>query len=452
MPIRRLPPETVNRIAAGEVVERPASAVNWANWWRTPSTPARPGIEIQAEQGGLVAHTGGRRRPWRPDPEPNCRWRSSATPPPSWSRMQTANTTCSEIGSLGFRGEALPSIASVARLTLSSPGARARRRPMCSASTPARWARWDRAPPRPARGAGRGARPVLRHPRPRLKFMKSERSEEPWPSPRRSRRQAMAHEAVGLRPRYRRQEGPAPFARTSRRPARPVVWRASSAVLGREFEANALPIDQEREGVRLTGYAGLPTYSRGTSGHQHLFVNGRPVRDRLLQGALRAAYADVLARDRFPAAVLYLELDATQVDVNVHPAKAEVRFRDGAMVRSLQSSAALRHVPGPPPAIAAPRPFRAPPWAASVPRCPARQCGPRLERDRDLAAARRQCCRAWRRRPREVEFDYGPAPEPSRFGAVQDPNRPPTRWTIHWGRRGRSCTRPISWPRPGTGW
>jgi DNA mismatch repair protein MutL len=108
-----------------------------------------------------------------------------------------------------------------------------------------------------------------------------------------------------------------------------------SAVMGRDFSENALPIEHEREGVRLSGFAGLPTYNRGNAAHQHLFVNGRPVRDRLLQGALRAAYADFLARDRHPAAALYLDLDPALVDVNVHPAKAEVRFRDPALVRGL---------------------------------------------------------------------------------------------------------------------
>src|SRR5690606_33091090 len=108
------------------------------------------------------------------------------------------------------------------------------------------------------------------------------------------------------------------------------------------FEANALLIDQTRDGVRLSGYAGLPTYSRGNAAHQYLFVNGRPVKDRLLQGALRGAYADFLARDRHPAAVLFLELDPLYVDVNVHPAKAEVRFRDPQLVRGLIVGA-LRH-------------------------------------------------------------------------------------------------------------
>jgi DNA mismatch repair protein MutL len=115
-----------------------------------------------------------------------------------------------------------------------------------------------------------------------------------------------------------------------------------ASILGREFAANALSLDQERDGVRLSGFAGLPTYNRGNAAHQYLFVNGRPVRDRLLQGALRASYADFLARDRHPAAALYLTLEPTEVDVNVHPAKAEVRFRDPGLVRGLIIGA-LRH-------------------------------------------------------------------------------------------------------------
>jgi DNA mismatch repair protein MutL len=118
--------------------------------------------------------------------------------------------------------------------------------------------------------------------------------------------------------------------------------RRLAQILGRDFQDNAIEIDQTRDGVRLSGFAGLPTYSRGNAAHQYLFVNGRPVRDRLLQGALRAAYADFLARDRHPTAALYLELEPTLVDVNVHPAKAEVRFRDPSLVRGLIVGA-LRH-------------------------------------------------------------------------------------------------------------
>src|SRR5690606_33686619 len=104
---------------------------------------------------------------------------------------------------------------------------------------------------------------------------------------------------------------------------------------GRDFGVNAVAVTAEREGVRLSGYAGVPTYHRATAQHQYLFVNGRPVRDKLLYGAVRAAYQDFLARDRHPVLVLFLELPPREVDVNVHPAKAEVRFRDAGLVRGL---------------------------------------------------------------------------------------------------------------------
>src|SRR6185312_9182219 len=172
----------------------------------------------------------------------------------------------------------------------------------------------------------------------RLKFMKSERAES-MAIAEEVKRQAMAHEAVGFsldldgrRALRLNTEAPGPEGRLKR----------LAAVLGRDFEANALLLDQVREGVRLSGYAGLPTYSRGNAAHQYLFVNGRPVRDRLLSGALRAAYADFLARDRHPTAALYIDLEPELVDINVHPAKAEVRFRDPALVRGLIVGA-LRH-------------------------------------------------------------------------------------------------------------
>jgi DNA mismatch repair protein MutL len=114
------------------------------------------------------------------------------------------------------------------------------------------------------------------------------------------------------------------------------------AVLGREFRENAVEIDAEREGVRVSGFAGLPTFNRGSAQHQYLFVNGRPVKDKLLVGVIRAAYQDFLARDRHPMAVLFVDLDPLLVDVNVHPAKTEVRFRDSGNVRGLLIGA-LRH-------------------------------------------------------------------------------------------------------------
>ena len=230
------------------------------------------------------------------------------------------------IATLGFRGEALPSIGAVARLTITS------RAQGCSEShsiTVQGGAVGNVAPaafPGP-HGARVEVRDLFYATPARLKFMKSPRSEATAIAEE-VKRAAMAREAVGFcldldgRRAFRLPaEAPGPAGRLAR----------LSAILGREFAANALVIDQEREGVHLTGYAGLPTYNRGNAAHQYLFVNGRPVRDRLLHGALRAAYADYLARDRHPTAVLYLTLDPTLVDVNVHPAKVEVRFRDPAL-------------------------------------------------------------------------------------------------------------------------
>jgi DNA mismatch repair protein MutL len=172
----------------------------------------------------------------------------------------------------------------------------------------------------------------------RLKFMKSERTESQAITDE-VKRQAMAHEATAFSLEI---DGRAVLRLPAEAPGPEGRLARLSAILGRDFAENALFVDHEREGVRLTGYAGLPTLNRGSASHQYLFVNGRPVRDRLLQGALRGAYADFLARDRHPVTALYLEVDPHAVDVNVHPAKAEVRFRDPALVRGLVVGG-LRH-------------------------------------------------------------------------------------------------------------
>ena len=326
MPIRRLPQQTVNRIAAGEVVERPASAVKELVENAIDAGAGR--IDIQVEQGGLsrilVIDDGSGLAPDELALAVERHATSKLAPDDAgdWDLLH--------ISTLGFRGEALPSIGSVARLTL-------------SARTRGAGEAWAIAvdgglvgAAQPAAFAGdHGLRAEVRdlfYATPaRLKFMKSERSES-LAIAEEVRRQAMAHEAVafsleidGRRVLRLPPEHPGPEGRLKR----------LAAVLGREFEENALLLEHEREGVRLSGYAGLPTYSRGNAAHQYLFVNGRPVRDRLLQGALRAAYADFLARDRHPTAALFLDLDPRELDVNVHPAKAEVRFRDPGLVRGL---------------------------------------------------------------------------------------------------------------------
>jgi DNA mismatch repair protein MutL len=333
MTIRRLPPETVNRIAAGEVVERPASAVKELVENALDAGARR--ITVQVEGGGLsrilVEDDG-----------------SGLTPDELLLAVERHATSklapdaagdydLLDIATLGFRGEALPSIGSVARLTLTS-----RARGAAEA--------WSLAVeggavgrPAPAAFPGpHGARVEVRdlfYATPaRLKFMKSERAESQAIAEE-MKRQAMAHEATAFSLEI---DGRAVLRLPAEAPGPEGRLARLSAILGRDFADNALAVDHEREGVRLTGYAGLPTLNRGTSSHQHLFVNGRPVRDRLLQGALRGAYADFLARDRHPVTALYLEVDSHAVDVNVHPAKAEVRFRDPALVRGLVVGG-LRH-------------------------------------------------------------------------------------------------------------
>ena len=332
MPIRRLPSATVNRIAAGEVIERPASAVKELVENAIDAGARR--IEVAVEQGGLsriLVADDGSGIPREELPLAVERHATSKLSPDDAGDVDLLH-----IATLGFRGEALPSIGSVARLSLT-----ARKAGADAYALLVEGGAVGEISPAPFAGA-QGARVEVRdlfYATPaRLKFMKSERAEA-LAIAEEVKRQAMAHEAVGfaldidgrkvlrLPPESEGAEG---------RLAR------LSSILGREFEENALLIDQERDGVRLSGYAGLPTYNRGNAAHQHLFVNGRPVRDRLLQGALRGAYADYLARDRHPAAALYIDLDPKLVDVNVHPAKAEVRFRDPALVRGLIVGA-LKH-------------------------------------------------------------------------------------------------------------
>ncbi|MDP1913310.1 DNA mismatch repair endonuclease MutL [Brevundimonas sp.] len=333
MLIRRLPPETVNRIAAGEVVERPASAIKELVENALDAGATR--IEVQADGGGLtrilIADDG---HGMAADQL------ALAVERHATSKLEpddAGDVDLLRIHTLGFRGEALPSIGSVARLTITS-------RPKDGGDAHAITVEGgDQRPVAPAGFPGpHGARVEVRdlfYATPaRLKFMKSERSEAMAISEE-IKRQAMAHEGVAFTLDL---DGKTTLRLPAEHPGDEGRLKRLAAMLGRDFEANALLIDQARDNVRLTGYAGLPTYSRGNAGHQYLFVNGRPVKDRLLQGALRGAYADFLARDRHPAAVLFLEIDPLYVDVNVHPAKAEVRFRDPALVRGLIVGA-LRH-------------------------------------------------------------------------------------------------------------
>ena len=332
--IRRLPPDVVNRIAAGEVVERPAAAVKELVENALDAGATR--VSIAIEEGGLKRIT---------IEDDGCgmsaddllvaleRHATSKLAPGADGHVDLLN-----IHTMGFRGEALPSIGSVSRMTLTSRAAGED-----AADVFVEAGRIEG--PRPAAFTGRGETGTrievrdLFHATPaRLKFMKGERSETMAVSDV-VKRLAMANPTVAF---SLESNGRSLFRHAAEAEGEAGQLARLGAIMGRDFRDNAVAIDAEREGVRLKGFAGLPTLNRGNAQMQFMFVNGRPVKDRMLNGVIRAAYQDFLARDRHPMAALFVELDPEYVDVNVHPAKTEVRFRDAGNVRGLMIGA-LRH-------------------------------------------------------------------------------------------------------------
>lgn len=334
--IRRLPPDAVNRIAAGEVVERPAAAAK--ELIENALDAGAQSIRVRIEGGGLT----------RLLVEDDGLGMSADELPVAIERHATSKLAADEDGhvdlldirTMGFRGEALPSIGSVSRLGILSKavGADAAFEITVDAG------RIDGPNPAPWSGlTSSGTRVDVRdlfYATPaRLKFMKTERSEAQAIADT-VRRLALARPDVAFH--LETDERTVIKLQAEQGDASEARLRRLGAVLGKEFRENAVEIGAEREGVRVSGFAGLPTFNRGSAQHQYLFVNGRPVKDRLMVGVIRAAYQDFLARDRHPMAVLFLDLDPMQVDVNVHPAKTEVRFRDSGNVRGLMIGA-LRH-------------------------------------------------------------------------------------------------------------
>ena len=328
--IRQLDDAAINRIAAGEVVERPASAVKELVENALDAEARR--IEIDIADGGktLIRVS-----------DDGCGM-SAADLPLALSRHATSKIDGSDllnIHSFGFRGEALPSLGAVGRLLIRSRPDGGEGHEMSVAGGAAEQVR----PAALTGGTVVELRDLFFATPARLKFLRTDRAEMQAISDV-VKRLAMAEPFVSF------------ILRDVSGGGDRVTFRADAetgdlfealrgrlrTVLGKEFTENALLIDAEREGVHLTGYAALPTYSRGSAVQQFLFVNGRPVRDKLLIGALRGAYMDTLSRDRHPAACLFVDLDPTRVDVNVHPAKSEVRFRDPGIVRGLIVSA-IRH-------------------------------------------------------------------------------------------------------------
>jgi DNA mismatch repair protein MutL len=331
--IRRLSEGTVNRIAAGEVVERPAAAVKELVENALDAGARR--IDIAASNGGadlILVEDDGSGMDAADLILAIERHATSKLP------QRDGEDDLSHIETMGFRGEALPSIGAVARLSIVSrtKGGEAREIKVDGG-------KFSGPAPAGFRAAGQhGTRVEVRelfYATPaRLKFLKSHRSED-LATTDIVKRLAMARPDVAF---------------TLHLDGRQVLNLEADGdlfagrlvrlgkIMGRDFSDNAVKVDAMREGVSLSGYAGLPTYNRANAQMQFLFVNGRPVRDKLLIGAVRGAYSDFLARDRHPALALFLDCDPAFVDVNVHPAKTEVRFRDAGLVRGLIVGA-LKH-------------------------------------------------------------------------------------------------------------
>lgn len=317
MPVRQLSEAVVNRIAAGEVVERPASVVKEL-------------VENALDAGSRridVLTDGGGRRLIRVIDDGEGMTRADlelAVERHATSKLESEDLL--SIRTFGFRGEALPSIGAAARLTITTR----------HGSEPHAWAitvdAGKKSAARPAalgQGTAVEVRDLFYATPARLKFLKADRSE------------AEAVREVMRRLAMSRPDVTFTLAGEDRAP---VTWFSADKggrlerladILGPDFRANAIAIAAERDAVQVAGFAGLPTLSRANSLGQYLLVNGRPVRDKLLFGAVRAAYADYLPRDRHPLLVLFVSLDPREVDVNVHPAKTEVRFRDAGLVRGL---------------------------------------------------------------------------------------------------------------------
>lgn len=326
--IRVLPTVTVNRIAAGEVIERPASAVKELVENAIDAGATR--VEVHVTSGGKTGIS-------VIDDGKGMTRDELAVAIQRHATSKLPDDDLLNVQFLGFRGEALPSIGSVSRMEITSR----------TAEDENAWSIRveggdvsETAPAAHPKGTRIDVRDLFYATPARLKFLKTDVAEVRFISDI-VQRLAMAHPEVGF---YLTSDGRKllrvePCTQEDLFDAR---LKRLADVMGREFGENAIPVAAEREGAVLYGFAGLPTYNRGTSTAQYLFVNGRPVRDKLLLGTVRAAYQDFLARDRHPVVALFVDIPSDEVDVNVHPAKAEVRFRDAAVIRGMIIGA-LKH-------------------------------------------------------------------------------------------------------------
>ena len=329
MTIRLLPPNLVNQIAAGEVVERPASAIKEL---------IENSIDAGATKIDVSVNDGGRSMIVVTDNGHGMTPQELMVAVDRHATSKLPNDDLLDINYLGFRGEALPAIGSVARLTVTSrtPGADTGWYVVVAGG------RKDGPVPAPlSQGTRIEVRDIFFATPARLKFLKAAATELSYVVDT-IERLSMARPDISF---TLTSDGKTrlhlPAGNTQGDLFDAHLARLAS-ILGKDFAANTIPVAAEREGIKLYGYIGVPTFNRGNALAQYLFVNGRPVRDRLLTGAVRGAYQDFLASNRHPYVVLFLELTQRDVDVNVHPAKAEVRFRDAGLVRGLMVGA-LKH-------------------------------------------------------------------------------------------------------------
>ena len=418
MPIRQLTQVEINRIAAGEVIERPASAVK--ELVENAIDAGATSIEIVAQNGGLSLLRVTDDGCGMDEADLSLCVERHAT-----SKLPAANLQ--DIRTLGFRGEALPSLGSVAGLRIVTRPAGHNRGFEISVES----------------GKKSGVRPAAARPGTcveirdlfaatpaRLKFTKSERSENAAITDV-VKRLALACPHIG----FALTVGERASLALACAPPQDenAVRHRLARIMGRDFAEGSEAVRLERDGVSLSGFAGRPTLNRPDASLQYLFVNGRPVKDRLLLSAIRGAYQDLVPRGRYPLVALFLEIPVEDLDVNVHPAKAEVRFREASLVRSLVVSAlsqTLRSTG----ASAAPRPFRAPP-----------PLPPRSK----AACSNTARPFAWigsliliMAAPPTASQKKRPLP------SSRPMERPKHRRMSGSGRRGRSCTRPTSFRKP----
>src|ERR1700729_1914760 len=319
MPVRQLPEQVVNRIAAGEVVERPASVVKEL---------VENAIDAGASRVDIFTDGGGRRRIGITDDGGGMTSADLALAVDRHATSKLDDEDLLHIRTLGFRGEALPSIGAGGRLGITTPPAGGPDARSLSVEG------GDKSQVRPAALGHRTRVEVsdLFYATPaRLKFLKTDRTEAEAIREV-VRRLAMARPDIAF---TLAGEERSPVTWAAALPGAPGQLTRLGDILGADFRMSAIDVRSEREGVVVEGFAAAPSPTRANALGQYLFVNGRPVRDKLILGAVRGAYADYLPRDRHPVVALFVTLNPREVDANVHPAKTEVRFRNAGLVRAL---------------------------------------------------------------------------------------------------------------------